>query len=758
MTKITVTRFLQFFLLIYQFETAAQINIDTALVSRYDSINQTYVFKPNINININDLVTNHKSNFRLANANTLLNTENRLENLFNGKFYRFKQLYNGVPVEKSMLNVSYDYAQHPINANGNIYQNINLNVLPTVSNNSAINTAIASFPCSRYYWQDSTMEAEIKTLQQNVLATNYPTAQLVILPIANNYYLSYKVRISSIDPINTANVFIDANSGSLLQIDTINSNCTHHKPSDYTNFVPEKIIESVNTSCAGGCQQNLATLHKYATQSINTDEISFGNGCRFILKDNCNGTTLYTRRFGPTNAITQDIRNNSTFWGNGGIDRDGTTCHWSLKIAHEYYKNFYQRVSWDNNGQQVNVFINFNNTGVTGAIFTGSEIVVSKEYGYQHPYVFLDHIGHEYTHGVISKTSLLGNTGENGTLNEGFADVFGTMIEFYGNTYNTNQTGNYIFGDLATANGSGDRSLINPNSKSQPNTYLGNFWATSANFNNDKIIHINSGVLGYWFYLLAEGGSGTNDNNNSYCVSGIGRQKASDIAWLTMSSKLTSSSDYSNCRALSILATEQLYGINSNEVAQVTAAWHAVGVGANYAGQINTQNVTINNSQYDIHYNAKVSLQNVTVNNGPLYVTSNTEIELLPNININNGSIADLYIAPSPCVGGARFGNFGNQNNTSNQNSTNPEIKVTSPISFLIIPNPSNGTFKVATDNSIEYPKQIIVRDVMGRNVKVIDNPISFETEINIETQNAGVYMISVYYSDKVLSKRIIKN
>lgn len=80
-----------------------------------------------------------------------------------------------------------------------------------------------------------------------------------------------------------------------------------------------------------------------------------------------------------------------------------------------------------------------------------------------------------------------------------------------------------------------------------------------------------------------------------------------------------------------------------------------------------------------------------------------------------------------------------------------------SNVIYKLYPNPTSGTFILKPNNNLEYPKQIIIRDVMGRNVKVIDKPAGYEHELNLEKEPSGIYMITVYYSDKVISKRIIK-
>ncbi|HNB82621.1 MAG TPA: M4 family metallopeptidase, partial [Chitinophagaceae bacterium] len=160
---------------------------------------------------------------------------------------------------------------------------------------------------------------------------------------------------------------------------------------------------------------------------------------------------------------------------------------------------------------------------------------------------------------------------ESGALNESFADCIGEAVEEY-----TLGSADWIHRNEI---GGGNRSFINPNSKGDPDTYLGTNWYTGTSDNGG--VHTNSGVQNFWYYLLSVGGSGTNDNSNVYSVSGITIDKARLIAYDCMIA-LTSGSQYSNARSVSIQKAKDRYGDCSNEAIQTTNAWYAVGVGSAY--------------------------------------------------------------------------------------------------------------------------------------------------------------------------------
>lgn len=188
------------------------------------------------------------------------------------------------------------------------------------------------------------------------------------------------------------------------------------------------------------------------------------------------------------------------------------------------------------------------------------------------PVISLDVVGHEITHGVTEYSANLAYSYESGALNESFSDIFGESIEKF-----ATGTNDWLMGaDLGTP----FRSMSNPKDYYQPDTYKGSGWSTGSSDNGG--VHTNSGVQNHWFYLLSVGGSGSNDNGNSYNFSGIGMTKAYKIAYRNLTVYLSSNSDYYDARSGAIQAARDLYGNDSNEEAAVTNAWYAVGVGNSY--------------------------------------------------------------------------------------------------------------------------------------------------------------------------------
>lgn len=147
----------------------------------------------------------------------------------------------------------------------------------------------------------------------------------------------------------------------------------------------------------------------------------------------------------------------------------------------------------------------------------------------------------------------------------------------------------WVFGNEIATSNFNKRSLSAPktlgthldnigsNVLGQPDTYFGEYWQYD---NQDSGgIHINSGVINKWFYLLTDGDSGINDNGDYYNISGIGMLKSINILYHAMTTGLISSSQFSDAREATIESSIELYGECSIEHQQTTDAWYAVGIG-----------------------------------------------------------------------------------------------------------------------------------------------------------------------------------
>jgi len=282
--------------------------------------------------------------------------------------------------------------------------------------------------------------------------------------------------------------------------------------------------------------------------------------------------------------------NNGTYLisvlGNPALD-----VHWGMEETYDFYLNVFSRNSYDGSGSIIKQYINSpltqpNQGGDPNNAFAMSSPYNIMVYGMgdgtlMSPVVGLDVEGHEFTHMVVNNNGNGGLTyqGESGALNESFADIMGTCVEFYSGV-----NPDWNIGEDVVVSASNLRSMSNPNNPTglsqQPDTYNGTYWANPADTTNDNGgVHINSGVQNFWFYLLSQGGSGTNDIGNAYSVTGVGIADARQIAYRNLVTYLTPNATYLDAYNGALQSAEDLYGNPSTQHTSVRQAWYAVGIG-----------------------------------------------------------------------------------------------------------------------------------------------------------------------------------
>jgi bacillolysin len=174
----------------------------------------------------------------------------------------------------------------------------------------------------------------------------------------------------------------------------------------------------------------------------------------------------------------------------------------------------------------------------------------------------LDVVGHELSHGVTEATSNLIYQNESGALNESFSDIMGTAIEF------DTGSGNWTIGEDITPGTNGLRNMANPGEDGDPSHYLDRYLGSGDNGG----VHINSGIINHWFYLLVNGGQNAKASRASGTnVQGIGLAAAEDIVFLGFTA-LPASATFCNARASTVEMAADTHKAN------VAAAWDEVGV------------------------------------------------------------------------------------------------------------------------------------------------------------------------------------
>ena len=474
--------------------------------------------------------------------------------------YRVQQTLNGYPIEKSMLLIHVKDGR-VVSTNGEWFKSLPGRKLPSLKAEAAFSRALNKVQAKKYIWETQEAEdrATMRLKESGAVSFEKPSGELVYMNVDNelsaaSLKLAFKFDIFSVDPFAQQNVYVDAESGEIIfsvsQMHQANTNGTAQ-----TGYYGAK---SITVDQSSG--------RYYARQS----------GTRRIELYNMNGATVPQNGSRPTGTTVSSTSSNFSFSGNAKYYMD---AYWGAEVTYDFFKEKFNRDSYNNAGGKIDMFVNGSGQGASDNAFWYGSFAYFGNASSGTPFTSLDVVSHEITHGVTGNSARLVYQGESGALNEAFSDIFGCYAEHYAGVGQKWTMGEYI---------SFQRSMSNPNQHRQPDTYRGTYWASTSGGDNGGV-HTNSGVMNYWFYLVSEGGSGSNDNGNSFSVDAIGIEKASQIAYRALTSYLTSSSGYSAARTAVINAARDLYGANSCEEAAATDAMHAVGVGSSFSGNCSGQ-------------------------------------------------------------------------------------------------------------------------------------------------------------------------
>ncbi|WP_051623581.1 M4 family metallopeptidase [Clostridium hydrogeniformans] len=418
-----------------------------------------------------------------------------------------------------------------VNSKGDIYS-INADIDPSLSDKNykgliklskdeAIKKAEASL--------------DVKNNQKNY--SYEPSSKIFINKVNDTWRVGYLVEIIFNEPSPANwNVFVDATNGEVLS--------------------SQNIIASI--------QGKGIDLHG---NEVNLETTKVGS--KFRLDDKTRGTrgSYTTHDARKTNYIPgYMVEDNDNNFNEGGIIASAVSAHSGVAKSHDYFKNNFNRNSWDGNGAGITATVNVGNKYLN-AYFDGRSNLGFGEGDGVNAAPFagcLDIVAHEFTHAVTKSSSGLIYQAQSGALNESFSDVFGILIE--------NNTSDWEMGNdlqLSTSRYILKRSAMDPEKYNQP--------AHMRDYKNLPItqagdwggVHTNSGIPNKAFYNIA---------------SKLGFQKSGQIYYKALTSYLTPQSQFMDARNALVRAASDIYGENSQERVVVQNGLAEVGIGQAYSG------------------------------------------------------------------------------------------------------------------------------------------------------------------------------
>ena len=496
------------------------------------------------------------------------------------KHIRMDQYYQGVQVYGGEV-ILHEKDGVISGLNGEYYDTPNLNIIPSLSENSAVEIAktnlnkkvkIQDFPKGRI---------------MNQFAPQHQTqTQLVIYHKdgAQEPHLAWQIEIH---PNITEDwlYMVDAHNGEILTAHTKSCKFANEellalaiqkaKQKDKASSTPKvaAMIDPLdgNANASGQDLNNvLRNFKSYHVDATNANyliditrqmfNLSASNmpdepaGAIFTINGN-NGSPQ------SSNFQVSHLTNSGTTWA----DKKAVSAHYNAGVAYDYYHDTHGRNSINGKGGTIYSIINVadeNGQGMDNAFWNGQAMFYGNGKSAFKPLAgALDVAGHEISHGVIQNTPNLEYQGESGALNESFADIFGAMIDRDDWKMGEDVVFTSVFPTGAL------RDLSNPHNGGNA---LGDSGYQPAHVNeqyqgnqDNGGVHINSGITNKAYYLYA---------------TAIGKDKAEKVYYKALTDYLTKHSNFKDLRVAVLNAATDLFGAGSNEVAQVGPAFDQVGI------------------------------------------------------------------------------------------------------------------------------------------------------------------------------------
>lgn len=456
-----------------------------------------------------------------------------------------------------------------------------------IAEKEAFDFARKSINAKSYAWENS------QNLNNN-FKFEKPKGTLVYIPLEDkkgsvSLFLVYKFDIFATEPLSRDYIYVDAYTGLVLKKNAIikHTEGFHKKRSNRQLETNKALKLDISRKDEKG---NADT--RYSGRRFVDTELVDGS---YILRDNSRGVEIHTLDANNQFSVSfltnfTDTDNNWTIEEHHNDRKDDAAldAHWGVIKSYDYFKNTFDRNSYDGNGAPLYNIVHIGDK-YENAFWTGNYMGYGDGDTNFDALTSLDIVAHELGHAICQETANLEYERESGALNEGFSDIWAAIIE---HKYAPEKEAFLLAEDITLGVPNFLRSMSDPKSSDQPDTYKGNLWRASSvedgclipdGGGNDYCgVHYNSGVLNHWFYILVNGKSGTNDIENSYNVTGIGWKSAEQIVYRLETAYLTSKSDYKNARDLGIQATIDLFGEHSPEAIAVQDAFYAVGLGGKY--------------------------------------------------------------------------------------------------------------------------------------------------------------------------------
>ena len=249
---------------------------------------------------------------------------------------------------------------------------------------------------------------------------------------------------------------------------------------------------------------------------------------------------------------------------------DGFNAFNNAKTVYNYWKNRFGQDSYDNDGEDVEMYVHVGQSWKNAHYDPGCDIF---EFGDGYPK--LDVLAHEFTHGVTHNFADLTYQGQSGALNESFSDIFGHFVDKADWMMGEDLSPSVVSNPNACAGEPGGtlRDMSNPPICGDPDK-MSSFVNTMSDSGG---VHTNSSIHNKAAFLVVDGGT-----FNGFTIQGIGQTKAERLFYNMLTTRLWDSAQFIDARNAAVAEANWqvvLGNFTPHEACQVKNAYAAVGLG-----------------------------------------------------------------------------------------------------------------------------------------------------------------------------------
>lgn len=300
-------------------------------------------------------------------------------------FERYQQYYQGILVDDGHYNFRFKNGRmkgvkgHYVNVTG-------INPIPSITEKEAINLYASYFGIEKR----DTIESYVRLMIKEIPNAN---------KIGSVAALTYKVFLQTVKFEGTHIGYIDAHTGKLL-----------YKEDAFCSAIGQFYTYY---------NRNANDIPKYGTTYYSND--------KYLLKDTTRWDSIVTQKYEHI-IPPEPISDNDNIWTRDemGIHNIALDVHWTMEKIWDIMVAVFHHHSYDGHGCQVksttdNSLCDAYYSGISDYFVFGCSMG-STVFG---PFGSVDIIGHEYGHGISTKTT---NIGSYGVIQEGLADIWGIIF------------------------------------------------------------------------------------------------------------------------------------------------------------------------------------------------------------------------------------------------------------------------------------------------------------------------------------------